>query len=154
MTPSPFRDVPQSNYGLLYSEKERGKIILTLRTDKPEAEIGLFDNGEQLIYETWPAHRALAETIHIKLREKLNMLSKSLNDIQGIVCFKGPGSFTGLRIGLTVANSLAYAQNIPIVARTDPSWLETGIKDLLAGQNDKIAIPEYGAEAKTTKPRK
>lgn len=129
-------------------------IILSLRTDKPEAEIGLFENEKKLAYEVWPAHRALAETIHIKLSKELNKLNKSLDDVEGIVCFKGPGSFTGLRIGLTVANALAYAQNIPIVARANPKWLEAGIKDLLAGQNDKVALPEYGAEAKTTKPRK
>jgi tRNA threonylcarbamoyladenosine biosynthesis protein TsaB len=129
-------------------------IILTLRTDKPEVEIGVYDNEKRLAYETWQAHRELAETIHKKIKEMLNKSSISLKDIEGIVGFKGPGSFTGLRIGLTVANALAYAQNIPVVARLDPNWLEHGIKDLLAGQNDKIAIPEYGAEPNITKPRK
>lgn len=129
-------------------------IILVIRTDKPEAEIGIYDDQKKLAYETWQAHRELAETLHKKITEMLNKLSISLNDVEAIVCFKGPGSFTGLRIGLTVANALAYAQNIPVVARMDPGWLEQGIKDLLDGQNDKIAIPEYGAEAKTTKPRK
>jgi tRNA threonylcarbamoyladenosine biosynthesis protein TsaB len=129
-------------------------IILALRTDKPEAEIGLYENEKQLYYETWQAHRELAETIHKKIEETLDLLSISLSDIEGVVCFKGPGSFTGLRIGLTVANALAYALSIPILARSGPKWIEQGIKDLLAGKNDKIAIPEYGSEAKTTKQRK
>jgi tRNA threonylcarbamoyladenosine biosynthesis protein TsaB len=129
-------------------------IILTLRTDKPEAEIGLYDNDVQLAYEIWQAHRELAETVHKKIDVMLNKTSKDLNDIQGVVCFKGPGSFTGLRIGLTVGNALAYSLNAPIVSRENPDWLEQGIKDLLSGQNDKIAIPEYGSEAKTTKQRK
>jgi tRNA threonylcarbamoyladenosine biosynthesis protein TsaB len=129
-------------------------IILTLRTDKPEAEIGIYDGEKQLTYETWQAHRELAETVHKKIAEVLNMLSIPLEDVEGIICFKGPGSFTGLRIGLTVANALAYAQNIPVVARQDPNWLEQGVKDLLAGQNDKRALPEYGAPAHTTTPKK
>jgi len=128
--------------------------ILILRTDKPEAEVGLFEDEKKLAYEVWESHRELAETIHIKIRNMLSKSNKSLDEIGGIVCFKGPGSFTGLRIGLTVANSLAYSQNIPIVARAGSHWLELGIKDLLAHQNDKTAIPEYGAPAKTTKPRK
>jgi tRNA A37 threonylcarbamoyladenosine modification protein TsaB len=86
-------------------------IILTLRTDKTEAEIGLYDNEKQLAYEIWYAHRELAETIHKKLAEILDKASKELNDIGGVVCFKGPGSFTGLRIGLTVGNALARAGN-------------------------------------------
>jgi tRNA threonylcarbamoyladenosine biosynthesis protein TsaB len=129
-------------------------IILSLRTDKPESEIGIYEDNKQLYYEKWHAHRELSETIHKKLAEILEIASKELDDIEGVVCFKGPGSFTGLRIGLTVCNALAYAQNIPIVARQDPNWLERGIDDLLAGHNDKIAIPEYGAEAHTTKQRK
>jgi hypothetical protein len=44
-------------------------IILTIRTDKPEAEIGLYDDEKQIIYETWQAHRQLAETIHLKIKE-------------------------------------------------------------------------------------
>jgi tRNA threonylcarbamoyladenosine biosynthesis protein TsaB len=129
-------------------------IILTIRTDKTEAEIGLYDNERQIAYEEWQAHRQLAETIHLKAKEILNKSSLSLEDIQGVICFKGPGSFTGLRIGLTVGNALVYALKIPIVARPDLNWLENGIKDLLAGKNDKIVLPQYGAEANITRQRK
>jgi tRNA threonylcarbamoyladenosine biosynthesis protein TsaB len=129
-------------------------IILTIRTDKPESEIGLFNNKDKLAYEVWQAHRELAETVHKKIDEILSKSSKSMHDIEGVVCFKGPGSFTGLRIGLTVGNALAFAQNIPVVAKANPDWLESGIKELLAGRNDKLAIPEYGAGANITKQRK
>lgn len=129
-------------------------IILTIRTDKPEAEMGLFENDKKLAYQKWEAHRQLADTIHQKLDKILNQLSIGLEDIDGIVVFKGPGSFTGLRIGITVANTLAYAQNIPIVAKTRQDWIKEGINDLMAGKNDKIALPEYGAPANVTKPRK
>lgn len=129
-------------------------IILTIRTDNPEAELGLYDGTTQLAYATWTAHRELSVTIHKKIDELLQGQHKTLHDVQGIVCFKGPGSFTGLRIGLSAANSLAYALQIPIVARTDPRWLETGTTDLLAGQNDQLALPEYGGAVLTTPQKK
>jgi tRNA threonylcarbamoyladenosine biosynthesis protein TsaB len=129
-------------------------IILSLRTDKPEAEVGVFDGETKLHYMTWQAHRSLAETIHTKIEEILNKSSISLNDVQGIVAFQGPGSFTGLRIGLSVANALAYSLYVPVVAKQDPKWLEEGIADLLAGKNDKISQAYYGQEAKTTKQKK
>jgi len=66
----------------------------------------------------------------------------------------GPGSFTGLRIGMSVANALAYSNTIPIVASSGDNWLASGIDGLLAGKNDKIALPEYGADVHITKPRK
>jgi tRNA threonylcarbamoyladenosine biosynthesis protein TsaB len=129
-------------------------IILTIRTDRLESEIGIYDNNDQIVYEVWHAHRELAETILKKIEEILSKSNIKLSEIEGVVCYKGPGSFTGLRIGLSVGNALAYAQNIPIVSKEDPDWLENGIKDILAGRNDKIAIPEYGADAITTKQRK
>lgn len=129
-------------------------LILTLRTDKPEAEVGLYEGSQQLAYDTWAAHRELAVTIHTKIEEVLERAGKTLHDVQGIVCFKGPGSFTGLRIGLTVANTLAYALHAPIVAREDPRWLEIGIADLLSGKDDRTALPEYGSEVHITLPKK
>ncbi len=124
-------------------------IILTLRTDKPEAEIGLYDDEKQLAYESWEAHRQLAETIHQKIRGLAGP-----RDIQGIVVYKGPGSFTGLRIGLSVANALAYSLAAPITATNGDDWIKLGIQQLRSGKSGKIALPEYGAPVHTTLPRK
>lgn len=125
-------------------------IILSIRTDKPEAEIGLFDGTTRLAYETWQAHRELAETVHIKIIALLQAHGKELHDIQGIVCFKGPGSFTGLRIGLTVANALAYCLDVPIVSSMGDNWLPDGLNKLLSGADEHLALPEYGAPAHIT----
>jgi tRNA threonylcarbamoyladenosine biosynthesis protein TsaB len=129
-------------------------IILTIRTDKPEAEVGLYNGDKQVAYETWLAHRQLAETLHSKIEALLKKQQKDWSDLQGIVCYQGPGSFTGLRIGLTVGNALAYSYTIPIVAVQDPQWLEAGIRRLLNGEDDKQAQPFYGAEAHITAQKK
>jgi hypothetical protein len=47
-------------------------ITLTVRTDKPEAEVGLYKDNEQLAYISWQAHRELAETLHGKIRDLNN----------------------------------------------------------------------------------
>jgi tRNA threonylcarbamoyladenosine biosynthesis protein TsaB len=129
-------------------------IILTIRSDKPEAETGLFNDREQIAYTKWLAHLELSKTIHLKIKEILNKSSISLDDIEGIVCFKGPGSFTGLRIGLSVANALAYAQNISIVSTAGEAWIQDGISELLNGKNEKLALPKYDRPAATTPPKK
>lgn len=128
-------------------------LVLTIRTDKPEAEIGLYENDRQLQYRVWQAHRELSKQIHTVIRELLSQESKDWGDIQGVVCFQGPGSFTGLRIGLTVANALAYSLEIPVVAARD-DWIEQGIERLLAGENDRLALPEYGRPARITQRKK
>jgi tRNA threonylcarbamoyladenosine biosynthesis protein TsaB len=129
-------------------------LIITIRTDKPKAEIGLFNNQDQLAYIAWQAHRQLAETIHLKIDELLKSKNRDLHDLRGVIAYQGPGSFTGLRIGLSVANALASSLKIPIVAAKDEAWIKQGIDRLINGQNDKLALPEYGAPVKTTEPRK
>ncbi|HSX31013.1 MAG TPA: hypothetical protein VLE99_03790 [Candidatus Saccharimonadales bacterium] len=129
-------------------------IILSIRTDRPEAEIGLYNDTKQLAYEAWLGHRQLAEALHAKIGLLLQTQQMNWQNLQGIVCFQGPGSFTGLRIGISVGNALAYSYDLPIVATQDPAWLETAINQLLAGTNHRQAQPFYGADANITPPKK
>ncbi len=131
-------------------------IILTIRTDKPEAEIGLFDGTKKLAYYTWPAHRQLAETLHSRIEQLLSSQDLSLQNrgLDAVVCYRGPGSFTGLRIGLTVANTLAYGLDLPIVGSAGSKWIDDGIRRLQKGENEKVVLPEYGSEPHITKPKK
>ena len=129
-------------------------LILTIRTDKPEAEIGLYDDDRLLVSDSWQAHRALAETLHSRIETLLKGQYKTLADIGGIAAFQGPGSFTGLRIGLTVANTLAYALGIPVVATQGDDWAASGTGRLLQGDDDIVAMPHYGAEAHITQQKR
>lgn len=129
-------------------------LILTLRTEKPEAEIGLYIDQHQIDYKTWTAHRQLAESLHNELTTLLKDNQKSWGNIEAIAVYKGPGSFTGLRIGLSVANAIAISNQVSIVSVSGDQWIDEGINILLAGKGDKIALPEYGAPVHTTKPKK
>jgi tRNA threonylcarbamoyladenosine biosynthesis protein TsaB len=125
-------------------------IIISIRTDAPEAEVGLFEDAIQLGYKKWAAHRQLSSTIHLTIKDLLTKQTIALADIQGIIVFQGPGSFTGLRIGISVANALAYGLKVPIVSRSGDDWLKQGLIGLLAGQNQQLILPEYGAPVHIT----
>jgi len=129
-------------------------LILTIRTDKPESEIGLFEDLNQLTYLEWHAHLELAETIHTKVSTLLKDIQKTWHELGGLVVYKGPGSFTGLRIGIAFANTLSYSLDIPIIGESSELWADLGIKKLLQNKNDKNVVPEYGAEAHITLPKK
>ena len=129
-------------------------LILTIRTDNPDAELGLYEDGEQRAYQQWQAHRELSNTIHQKIKTMLSAQSRTIQDIAGIVCFQGPGSFTGLRIGITVADTFAYGLSVPIVATMGDDWIADGVRRLQDGENDKIVLPHYGAPVHITAPRK
>jgi|SRR3989344_10048 len=125
-------------------------MILTIRTDKPEAELGLYDSeGKQLSYIAWQAHRELSSTILKKLVDCLSQINSDVNSVEAIVFYEGPGSFTGLRIGASLAN----AMEVPVVNATGVNWIDSGIEKLKAGTHGP-AVPKYGAGAHITKPKK
>lgn len=130
-------------------------MILALRTDSPIAEFYLFSQkGQKLSEKTWQADRNLARELLSQLEIFLRDNNAVFQDITGLIVYRGPGSFTGLRIGLTVANTWAYSENIPIVGETGDDWREMGIKHLQMGTNHTGVMPLYGSEPRITKPRK
>lgn len=129
-------------------------IILTIRTDKPEAELGIYDDTTLLSSHHWLAHHELAETLLEVIRTQLAEEQLTIHEVQGIGVFKGPGSFTGLRIGITVANALAEGVDCPIVGEEGDEWSEHCIERLMQYEDDGIVSPSYGSDPHITAPKK
>lgn len=75
-------------------------------------------------------------------------------DLQGIIVVTGPGSFTALRIGVTTANTLAFAWGIAVVGVTDKGsfaeQIKAGLKLLKKQKGFRPVTPEYGMEPNIT----
>lgn len=127
---------------------------LAVRTDNPQAELALYEDEKRIAHELWQADRRLALELIGHVETFLAEAEKQFTDIDGLVVFRGPGSFTGLRIGITVMNTLSYARTIPIVGETGENWQAQGVDRLMGGGDDKVVLPEYGAEARITLPKK
>ncbi len=128
--------------------------ILALKCDQPEVKISLYRDGQLVKDTSWLADRSLAKNLNKKIDEILQNNNSSIDQLSGLIFFKGPGSFTGLRIGAAVFNTMAYSLNIPIVGETGDSWLTNGLKNLEDGKNEKIILPFYGSEAHITQAKK
>lgn len=127
-------------------------ILLWDSADKT-VSLRVIDGELDEIYE-WRADRELAKKMHAFLRDTLAAHGRAFEDIKGIGVYQGPGSFTGLRIGLVVMNTLADALHIPIVGASSDDWQQDAVDRLNKGENDRIVMPEYGSEAHITSPRK
>lgn len=128
-------------------------MIILIDTSTPVCMLTLVDGSERFD-DQWRADRTLAKGLLTYLRTTLELHGKSWSDITGIGAFEGPGSFTGLRIGLTVMNTIADSQSVPIVGARGESWQGDALARLKAGENDHIVMPFYGSEAHITSPRK
>jgi tRNA threonylcarbamoyladenosine biosynthesis protein TsaB len=128
-------------------------MILLLDTSTYECKLTLVE-GDWRFDAAWQADRELAKGLLEYIQTQLENHSKTWTDLTGLGILKGPGSFTGLRIGITVLNNVAYAEQIPIVGETGDDWQDIAVKRLLNGESDSIVLPEYGGEANITLPRK
>ncbi len=130
-------------------------MILILKTDTEDNLLELRElSGEVKFSKTWLASKQLSEELPGMIEDALSSLKLMFDDVSGVISFKGPGSYTGLRIGITVVNTIADQVGAPIVGQMREKWVEEGLERLRAGENDQIVLPEYGGEANITKPRK
>lgn len=129
-------------------------MYLGIQTDSPEATLFLYKGHRLVGQKSWQADRELAKGLLARLEIFLAESDVSFTDLSGLFIYKGPGSFTGLRIGITVMNTLAYGLSISIVGGSGDKWVEESLHRLMDGENDRSVQPFYGADPRITKPTK
>lgn len=91
--------------------------ILNIETATKNCSVSLAKNGETIlckeIAEQGYSH---AEKLHVFIEEILKESSIRVTDLKAIAVSKGPGSYTGLRIGVSTAKGLCYALEIPLIS--------------------------------------
>lgn len=95
------------------------KVLFIDTSSNKEITIGLEINGnDDRITNVLESHRD--QVVLPLILELLNKHGCSLSDLTGIRVVVGPGSFTGLRVGVAVANALSYALKIPVNGSMSP----------------------------------
>ncbi len=85
--------------------------------DIRELEIGLFENEELIFCSTID----VGPEEHLKSVDQVLCESNaSLNDIDGVYVVTGPGSFTASRVSITIANAIAFTQEVSVYAIENP----------------------------------
>ncbi len=84
--------------------------------------------------------REMAEKLLETLKTHLEEHDKTFQDLSKITFMSGPGSFTGLRIGAAIVNTLSHELHIPLYDHK--------------GTKHQIILPDYGRPANISKPKK
>ncbi len=108
-------------------------FILTIDTTLfEEAAVGLKTaTGEIVENKKFAAERKLSEKLLLEIDKLLKENKLKLQDLSAIEVNLGPGSFTGTRIGVAVANTFAFSLGIPVNGK-------------------KMVVPVYGQPPKVT----
>ena len=94
---------------------ENALKILALETTDAQGSVALCDGGEILTTRRLDAERRSAQTLAPTIRETLAEFGWAPRDVDAIAVAIGPGSFTGLRVGVATAKMLAWAIGAKIV---------------------------------------
>lgn len=91
--------------------------ILNIETATKNCSVALAKGGKTIICkEIAEEGYSHAERLHVFIEDVINEAGISLKDLAAIAVSQGPGSYTGLRIGVSAAKGLCYALDIPLIA--------------------------------------
>jgi tRNA threonylcarbamoyladenosine biosynthesis protein TsaB len=113
--------MPYFFYGFIFLtlqfKKPNMAIILNLETATKNCSVALAKEGKTIACkEIAEQNFSHAEKLHVFIEELLAENNLKFSDLNAIAVSQGPGSYTGLRIGVSSAKGFCYALNIPLIA--------------------------------------
>jgi len=90
-------------------------LILNIDTATENASVCLADAGISIAVRLNTIQKDHAAWLHTAIREVMKEANKEMNEIKAVAITAGPGSYTGLRVGMASAKGLCYALNVPLI---------------------------------------
>ena len=90
-------------------------MILCLETATPLCSVALCDSSGVISIKESSEGKSHASLLTLFIIELLNEAGIKAGDLEAIAVSKGPGSYTGLRIGVSTAKGIAYAASVPLI---------------------------------------
>lgn len=103
-------------------------IILHINTALNKAYVGLSKEENTLAMLENENPMDHASFLQPAIKELLKKTGLPLSSIQAVSVINGPGSYTGLRVGLSAAKGICYAMNIPLICINTLEWLAISVK--------------------------
>lgn len=91
-------------------------LILCIETTTTNCSVSLSKDGKSIGLQEFDSQKySHSEKLHLFIRQVCEETGFSLKELQAVAVSKGPGSYTGLRIGVSAAKGLCFALDIPLI---------------------------------------
>ncbi|MXV52229.1 tRNA (adenosine(37)-N6)-threonylcarbamoyltransferase complex dimerization subunit type 1 TsaB [Pedobacter sp. HMF7647] len=126
-------------------------LILQIETATATCSVALSENGSLLAYKEQTDRNIHASNLTLFIQQVMKDAGKQLAELNAVAVSKGPGSYTGLRIGVSTAKGLCYALDIPLISVNTLQSMaamiaaETGEERLLCPMIDARRMEVYTA---------
>lgn len=112
----------------LYLKTMPEQYILSIETATPNCSVSLSHNGKPIAMKSAESPNLHAAKLTCFVDDLLNDQEISMRQVSAVAVSKGPGSYTGLRIGVSTAKGLCYALDIPMIGIETLEALVTGFR--------------------------
>ncbi|WNJ21474.1 tRNA (adenosine(37)-N6)-threonylcarbamoyltransferase complex dimerization subunit type 1 TsaB [Pontibacter sp. G13] len=125
-------------------EVRTGPFILAIETATSIGSVAVMDRDQLLAVMEVRKDRTHAKLIAPMIQTILSDLELSMDQLSAVAVSAGPGSYTGLRVGVSTAKGLCMAQDLPLISVGSLELLASGVQDL-AKQLDAWICPMLDA---------
>jgi tRNA threonylcarbamoyladenosine biosynthesis protein TsaB len=121
------------------------QLILLLETATSSCSVALSENGKIIAVREANERNIHASHITLFIEELMIQTGKKYSDLKAVAVSKGPGSYTGLRIGVSTAKGLCYALDIPLLGIDTLEAMASGLLSKMEVQQSDLLIPMIDA---------
>lgn len=132
------------------------RILLNLLTGTASTGVTVTRDEECLIAISIETGIRQSETIFKMIKDAFTYLDITIDEVDGVTTLKGPGSFTGLRVGLAAAKAIAFAKGIPIFTMDtmEAIYFENVFQEntvaMMDARRDRVYIKRFYGENQNT----
>jgi tRNA threonylcarbamoyladenosine biosynthesis protein TsaB len=102
--------------------------ILHINTALETASVSLAKNGAVIIERRNDVQKEHASFLHLAIDEVIHEVGITLKNLDAVAVINGPGSYTGLRVGLAAAKGICYGLSVPLITVNTLEWMAEACK--------------------------
>ncbi len=120
-------------------------LILNIESSTSVCSVCLAENGKKIAGKETNKQNAHSKILTVFIKDIFQELNLKVKNIDAVAVSKGPGSYTGLRIGVSVAKGIAYGAGIPLISVSTLQNMAWGAKNVLNMKKEDLLSPMIDA---------